>query len=69
MNKPRWSVLRAEADAFGGLPLSFHSVAALTRARGSLRRTLKVGLCPDTPERRAEYAGAIQALSNELGRR
>ena len=62
--------IRAEADAFSATnPLDVHSASALARARTELRRALKAGLTPDTPERRAEYATAIYRLSQELGRR
>jgi len=57
-----YSRLRAEADAFSTNPLNVHTRAALQRARASLRRTVKEGLCPDTPERRAQYTAAIERI-------
>lgn len=62
--------VRAEADAFAfDNPLNVHSLAALKRARASLRRTIKEGLCPDTGKRRFEYAVAVRRLTAEIERR
>lgn len=63
------SRIRVEADAFGTNPLEFHSMASLKRAKASLRRTVREGLCPDTSERQAQYNAAIIRIHQEIERR